>query len=207
VFSEGAKVNRLGLSAAGVLLTVLMIVGCSQNNDSQITDSFENSDSLTQQGVQQEQLDLLLPTRIEVLPFTKAKSWDNDQKLDGLEVVLRPLDSFGDQTKAIGLFRFELFLFEKASSDSRGPRIGFWEEDVTSREMLEIHWDRITRTYRFRLGWVGKQIPSGKYVLEVTYITPYGQRLSDTYVMEACVSREQIKEKAEQKAEQGLKLF
>jgi hypothetical protein len=191
----------------GFVLAALVIGGCGQNMAWQVTDPGVKKNGPVPAGNCQEQYDLLLPDRIDILPFTKPKSWDNDQKPDGIEVVLRPLDSFGDQTKAIGLFRFELFLYKTASSDSRGPRIGFWEENLNSRDAQYKHWDRITRTYRFRLGWSGQQVRPGKYVLEVTYIAPSGQRLSDTYIMEARPSREQVKEKLEKQRQGGLKLF
>lgn len=143
------------------------------------------------------QYKLLMPAKIDVLPFTKPRSWDDDQIPDGIEVVLRPLDSFGDQTKAIGTFRFELYTFQKADAEPKGKRVGFWEENLCSREMQSLHWDKITRTYRFRLAWTGERIRPGRYVLEVTYLAPSGLRLTDTYIMEARMSKEQAKEDVE----------
>ncbi len=156
----------------------------------------------------EEQFQLLLPAKIDVLPFTKPRSWDDDQIPDGIEVVLRPLDSFGDQTKAIGCFRFELYTFRKASNDPKGKRVGFWEENLGTRESQYLHWDKITRTYRFRLAWNSGQKPRpGKYVLEVTYLSPSGLRLTDTYIMEARLPKEQYKENIESKQQSPFKLF
>jgi len=145
----------------------------------------------------QGQIELLQPSRIEVLQFTKPRSWDGDETPDGLEVVLRPLDAFGDQTKAVGTFRFELHLYRKASSDPRGERIGFWEVPVDTRKAQVQHWDPITRYYSFRLQWDGPTPQSGKYVLHVTYISPWGKRLADTYVFEIRQPKLRIKEKIE----------
>ena len=144
------------------------------------------------------QLELLLPQKIEIMPFTKLRSWDDDQLPDGIEVVLRPLDAFDDQTKAIGTFRFELHLFRKASSDSRGTRIGFWEVDITNKKAQMQHWDPITRTYRFRLQWDGPAPLPDKYVLQATYISPAAKRITDLHIFEIREHKLLLKEKAEQ---------
>jgi len=156
----------------------------------------------------EEQLKLYMPMKIDILPFTKPRSWDEDQIPDGLEVVLRPLDSFGDQTKAIGCFRFEVYTFAKADSNPRGKRVGFWEENLTTRDAQALHWDKITRTYRFRLAWndEASKIRQGKYVRDVTFLAPNGLRLTDTYIMEARLPKEAYKENIENK-QKGLKLF
>lgn len=146
-----------------------------------------------------EQITMLLPHKIDILPFTKPASFDDDAIPDGIEVVLRPLDNVGDQTKAIGQFRFELYHYRRASSDSRGESLGQWNIAVDTPAAQEQHWDRITRTYRFRLEWTGKQPQPGKYVLEVTYIAPWGQRLSSLYTLQATVPRRRIKETTDKK--------
>jgi len=146
-----------------------------------------------------EQIDLLLPRKIDILKFTKPASFDDDQIPDGLEVVLRPLDAYGDQTKAIGRFRFELYQSRKASADPRGTRLGLWEVDLSSKEAHDQHWEWVSRTYRFRLLWTGQQVKPGKYILDVTYISPWGQRITGTYELEAQIPREKIKERIEKR--------
>jgi len=179
---------------------VLSVVfcGCEQRSDC----SEKNSSSLTE-----EQVRMLMLAKIEVLPFTKPRSWDDDAVPDGIEVVLRPLDSFGDQTKAIGTFRFELYTYQKASSNPKGQRVGFWEEDLRTRQSQLLHWDKITRTYRFRLAWTGQSPKPGKYVLEVTYLSPSGLRLNDVYILVAQMPREQVKENVEGRRNGGLNMF
>ncbi len=157
-----------------------------------------------------QQLSMLMPSQIEILPFTKPRSWDNDYIPDGIEVVLRPLDSFGDQTKAVGTFRFELYTFRKAHADPRGDRIGYWQVELKSKQAQEEYWDKITRTYRFRLGWTNtKQFKPGKYVLEVTYISPWNERLFTRYILNAKLPREQLKMKIEKtkRSKSPFKLF
>ncbi|NLX04971.1 MAG: hypothetical protein GXY33_07490 [Phycisphaerae bacterium] len=203
------KTNRIGIGsgwpnlAATALLTVL--IGCNAQ-----TRRFESGgqpiapDKPVATAPADRSMTVLLPEKIDVLPFTKPASFDDDAVPDGLEVVLRPLDELGDQTKAVGTFRFETYAFHKASTDPRGPRLGIWEVDLSTPEAQKEHWDAITRTYRFRLGWAGEKIQPGKYVLEVTYISPWGDRLNAVHVLEAQMPRGLIKERVEQRQRQGL---
>jgi len=195
-FSNRKKCVVVGLLFASTFLG--LVGGCEKRDGWGVA---ENASS-------DEMLKLYMPTQIDILPFTKPRSWDDDQIPDGLEVVLRPLDSFGDQTKAIGCFRFELYTFRKADADPHGKRIGFWEENLTTRDAQAMHWDKITRTYRFRLAWTGDapKIPQGKYVLDVTFLAPNGVRLNDTYIFEARLPKEVYKENIENK-QKGLNLF
>jgi len=190
----------------GLVLTLGLMIpaGCHKNTGMHVTPAGTVSNSTT---CSRAQLDLILPAKIEVLPFTKPRSWDGDSIPDGIEVVLRPLDYFGDQTKAVGTFRFELYTFQKADSDPKGERFGFWQEDLTSRQAQEQHWDRITSTYRFRLGWSGPEARPGKYVLEVTYISPDGRRITSSYIMNARVPKEVYKEKIESNKKGNMNIF
>lgn len=190
------RMGTVGLAGIAILFC-LGLAGCERRTDADPAAC-----------TPEEQLKLLLPAKIDVLPFTKVKSWDDDQIPDGIEVVLRPLDSFGDQTKAVGCFRFELYTYRKADSDIRGQRVGFWEENLNTRNAQSLHWDKITRTYRFRLVWTGETPRPGKYVLEVTYLAPSGLRLVDTYVLEARPPKEVYKESIENKgARNPFKVF
>jgi len=145
------------------------------------------------------QIDLLMPRSIEILPFTRPATFDEDLIPDGIEVVLRPLDAFGDQTKAVGLFRFELYQFRKASSEPRGHRLGVWQVDVSTKAAQKSHWDRITRTYRFRLLWTGRRAVEAKYILEVTFMSQWGRRLSSLYTIVPQAHRMNPTEKSEQR--------
>ena len=93
----------------GLFLLSAVLSGCEQRSE-----WYEKNPSC----LTEEHLGMLLPAKIDILPFTKPRSWDDDPVPDGIEVVLRPLDSFGDQTKAVGCFRFELYTFQKASSET-----------------------------------------------------------------------------------------
>ncbi len=180
--------KRRALAEFILILTIFTILlGCQQVKwrwfDIKKKES-TNSSQLSA-GEKEKAVELLLPAKIDVLPFTKFKSWDTDPAIDGIEVYLRPLDSFGDQTKAIGTFRFELYTFRKAHRDPRGNRIGFWEINLTTKEAQTLHWDKITRTYKFKLGLAeNMNITPGKYILDTTFILPWESRLSTEYMLE-----------------------
>jgi len=183
-----------------------LLSGCEQKINWRIFGQTDKSSS-SQKSARQ-QLKMLMPSQLEILPFTKPRSWDDDYIPDGIEVVLRPLDSFGDQTKAVGVFRFELYIFRKAHADPRGDRIGYWQVDLKSKQAQDQYWDKITRTYRFRLGWTDtKQFKPGKYVLEVTYISPWNERISAKYILNAKLPREQLKMKIKKNKKSPFKLF
>ena len=191
----------LVLSSAAFLVT-----GCKHATNWQM---FRSADSSVPTKSARQQLKMLMPSQLEILPFTKPRSWDDDYIPDGIEVVLRPLDSFGDQTKAVGTFRFELYQFQKAHADPKGQRIALWKVDLISKKAQSLHWDKITRTYTFRLGWNADMPPfkPGKYVLEVTYISPWNERISADYIFTATLPRDRMKKQIEKKRNSGFKLF
>ena len=57
--------------------------------------------------------------------------------------------------------------------------------------------DPITRTYRFRLQWEGPQPVPGKYVLETTYLGPWGRRINDIYIFQVSPQKLLLKEEME----------
>lgn len=177
-------------------LTVIILIGCQKKGIlvtkvPAITKEAEtpNPNTPTQGkeaaiGNKEETLSIVLPTQIEILPFTKFKDWEGSNNIDGIEVYLRPLDILGDQTKAVGLFRFELYTYRKAHKDPRGERIGIWQVDLSSKEAQLLHWDKLTRTYKFRLGLTKEiNITEGKYILDVTFIPIKGKRIAAEYTL------------------------
>ena len=129
---------------------------------------------------------LMLPEAIKIQPFTKIASFDEDEVPDGVLVVLRPLDRFGDPVKATGLFYFELWTYQNASSERRGERIAFWEQTIDSPDTVSLHWTR-AEMYEFQLGWIeGADAirPDRKYLLTATYRPPWDETIRDEYVME-----------------------
>jgi hypothetical protein len=135
------------------------------------------------------------PRSIKILPFTKAKSFDNDAIPDGIEVSLRTLDGAGDSIKAYGTFLFELYAYEMATADHRGPRIQSWNPSVLTLDDQKAYWERVTTTYQFQLSWEGVPIPpQRKYILTASFQAPGGERLFDEYEFEFRVDRREILE-------------
>jgi hypothetical protein len=136
------------------------------------------------------------PAKIEVLPFTSFRSFDDDAIPDGIEVTLRPLDELGDPVKVFGTFIFELYPYQVASGHRAGPRLECWTQVVADAAAQRQFWDRVTSTYVFQLVWEGGEFPAvgRKYRLEVTYQGPGGKRLFGTHDFEFTLSRGRLRE-------------
>lgn len=133
-----------------------------------------------------EMLALMLPAEIKIHPFTKIASFDDDEVPDGILVVVRPLDRFGDPVKAVGLFYFELWSYQQASGERRGQPLAFWDLTLDSPEEVRAHWTR-ARMYEFQLAWtqgVEAIRPGQKYILAVTYRPPWDETIRDEYVLD-----------------------
>ena len=119
----------------------------------------------TDNAVSLEMLALLMPSRVEIVePFTRVKSFDGDAMPDGIELLLRAVNSLDNPgLMIVGDVRVELFEYVPASADR----------------------NQLTQMYEFRLGIDPAVIPlSEKYVLMVTYNSPLGDRLTDEYAIQ-----------------------
>ncbi len=169
---------RLATIAIGLGLTGL--AGCA-------TRTVDVDDPATNQ-----MLSLLMPAEIIVESFTGLKSFDDDDSPDGLEVVLRPVDSFGDPVKVAGQFRVELFHFRPASGEVKGRRIEQWEVPIAKPRDQQTYWNRYTQMYEIPLELdLSSVSPQDRYVLEVTYNTPLGEHMVTQYEFEPPMRRGQ----------------
>ena len=162
-------VTRLDRTQSVVLtVLVLALAGCNTQS--------VNSPSATTADVT-EPLNLLLPSEIQIHPFTGTRSFDRAGGVNGIDVRTKLIDGFGDTTKGFGDFRFEMYQFRPNSPDPRGPRISTWQISLMSAKDNLGHWDNITRTYEFKLQW-DKPIPVGqRFVLVAVFDSPYTERL------------------------------
>jgi len=172
-------------SIMGALLLggVLVLAGCPRGNIPEVTE-----------GATTEQLiDYYSPRSIEILPFTKPRSFDDDAFPDGIGVSLRPLDGAGDPVKAYGTFIFELYDYRPASGRHRGQPLQSWTQPVADLDDQKRFWERVTSTYEFQLSWEGQPIPpQKKYLLTASFQAPGSKRLFDEYEFEFRVRREDI---------------
>ncbi len=127
-----------------------------------------------------EPIDLMLPRKVRIDPFSDVRR-AAVQADGGVDVLIEATDSFGDATKAFGTFRFELYAFRANNTDPKGRLLTTWEVPVIDPKTNIVHWDGISRKYRFRLKW-GKDIAAGQpFVLAVVFSSPFTQRLMDEH--------------------------
>jgi len=125
---------------------------------------------------------LVMPARIEIQRYlTKPVDVDSKGNAAGLEVILAVFDSFGDPVKCVGTFHFELHQRRMASADRLGKLMARWSATIDSAATLVEYWDRYSRYCRFPLRFAAEPLPPGKYVLDVTLVTPTGDKLFDQY--------------------------
>lgn len=130
---------------------------------------------------------LMLPERIAIQPFTAIRSFNEDDIPDGILLVLRPVDRFGDPVKAAGHFYFELWTYVNASGERKGERLAFWERTIDTEEQMRTFWTH-AQMFEFQLAWAGqgadKLKPGGRYILTATWRTPWDQTVRDEAVID-----------------------
>jgi hypothetical protein len=161
----------LGLALLAALAAALLPAGCAEKPGGPQM----NSPELTAY------IQLIMPNRIAIQPWTKPVSFARNDNADGLEIIVAAYDSFGDMTKIVGTLHFELYARRPASSDRLGERIAFWPVELNSREALTRYWDPLARFYMFPVQLTGKPLPPGRYILQAGLVAPDGERLSDEY--------------------------
>lgn len=136
---------------------------------------------------QRRMLELLMPERVEIVnPFTRVRSFDDDDRPDGIELLLRAVNALDNPGLMItGRVRVELYEHMQATADSRGRRLDQWDIELTTREQQRRHWNQVTQMYEFRLGVDPASVAAARrYVLTVTYTTPFGRHLTDETMIE-----------------------
>jgi hypothetical protein len=133
-----------------------------------------------------EMLGLMLPHTIKIQPFTKIKSFNEDEVPDGVLAVVRAFDVFGDPVKAVGHWYFELWTYVEASGDRKGQRLAFWDRNLRTPEEVRLYWTR-AEMFEFQLAWtggVGAVQPGRKLLLSATYRAPWDETFQDEYVLD-----------------------
>jgi hypothetical protein len=137
-----------------------------------------------------ESIALLMPKQIDIMPFTRIESFDADRRPDGIALLLRPVNSLGAPVNIVGDLRAELYEFRPASGEPQGARLAHWDMSLRTDVDQARHWNATTQMYEFRLESDPDRLPRHrKYVLEVTYSTPLGSYLRDSYILEAPMER------------------
>lgn len=122
-------------------------------------------------------LSLLLPKKVKIHPFTGTKTFEEHGGVPGIVVRIQLMDSYEDPTKAFGNFRFEIYEFRPHSQNPKGKKIDTWEESLMQPKKNLLHWDKITRAYKFKLRQNHQIVPGQKYVLVAVFSSQYSDRL------------------------------
>ena len=131
---------------------------------------------------QRKMLALLMPSRIEIVqPFTRISSFRGNRTPDGIELMIQAFNALENPGLMIaGTVRVGLYEHVAASGDAKGRRLEQWNVELATAEQQRAHWNAMTQMYEFRLGIEAVKIPpADKYVLAVTYSSPFGERLTD----------------------------
>jgi len=155
-----------------VIALVLVLGGCASS-------SVDMSEPTTRHALR-----LLMPTQIIVEPFTRLKSFDDDALPDGLQVVIRPIDSFGDPVKIAGTIMVELYKVRPASGESAGEKVEQWNLRLATDRDQRRYWNRVTQMYEIPLMFRPEMLAgavSDKYLVRVTYNTPLGEHMVADY--------------------------
>lgn len=124
------------------------------------------------------------PTAMRIHPiFTQVKSWNADERPDGIEALIELQDQFGDPTKASGRVVFELFEYRPYDPDPRGARLANpWIGALDTLDAQRDRWNRTSRTYSFQLAYAGID-PSKTMVLSATFELSNGGRFFDRVIL------------------------
>ena len=129
-------------------------------------------------------INLLLPQRIDIHPFTRAQPTEANARGGGvLEVRIQLIDSFGDPGKGFGAFRFTLFRYRLSGVDRRGEQMVVWDEDLSLPNRNLAHWDPISNAYQFNLERDQPFVNGQRYVLEAYFDSPYTEQLLDEHAI------------------------
>jgi hypothetical protein len=124
-----------------------------------------------------EPLEVLLPKQVRIQEFTGTRDFGQAEGVKGIDVRIEAKDGYGDTTKALGTFHFELFHYKPNSPDPKGDRIAVWTVNVEDPKVNRRYWNDIHRIYQFKLGWK-EPIPVGrKFVLTVAFQSKFTERL------------------------------
>ena len=131
-----------------------------------------------------EPIDLLLPKKISIHSFSGRRWLDKDKRVRGVDVQVEVTDSYGGATKAFGTFRFEMYAYRSNNADPKGLQVTMWEIPVLDAKTNLVHWDGLTRKYRFRLQWDRPLAPGEPFILEAVFSSPFTERLFDERLFE-----------------------
>lgn len=148
------------LSVLVIAIVMCTCVGCDlfDRNDNGLGHGGENATSTGDDAIDDERAGVIdhaafAPARLRVHPLTRFVRNDPLSGKSIVETRVEFLDQFGHTTKGRGELRFEMFGIGNTNLDRSGnrARLGFWSVDISGLSNNLLHYDDVTRTYRFAL--------------------------------------------------------
>ena len=99
------------------------------------------------------------------------------EKNSMLESRVELFDEMDDSVKGVGKFRLELFDRPRGGNPGVGQRRYSWDVSVLTLADQRRYYDTITRSYLFRLKLEDLATARRESVLQVTFVSPKGDRL------------------------------
>ena len=126
------------------------------------------------------------PASVTINRLSEISMIDDYNNVARIKLFIDVADSFGDNMKAPGVFRLELYEYRNLSAENIGVRIYDWPEiDLSDSTVNQSFWQDSLRSYMFSLDIDRKLEKTAKYVVLVTFISGGGQlRFTNTRTIE-----------------------
>jgi hypothetical protein len=163
--------NATHKALAGITLGLLLCAGCAMDNQKgqEPNDPVGRTPKIPTR--------LFAPNKVSIIPLTRFVKSKKPAELDYIRVYAELLDDYQSQIKSPGTFRFELYNRALRSVDPMGTRIEIWKDiALIDLKQNNRYWREFLRTYEFRLDL--PHILQGHFILQVTFSTPEGKRLT-----------------------------
>ena len=122
------------------------------------------------------------PVRIRVYPSSRFNT-DSDNQTVVLEARIELLDDMDDAIKGVGQFHFELLGDPGRGRTALDRRLYSWDVAVFTLEQQTRRYDKVTRTYLFRLKVDEPFLPPKDTTLKAVFVPPTGHPLEDQTII------------------------
>jgi hypothetical protein len=119
---------------------------------------------------------------MRVYPASRFVADQQSQRIV-LEARIELLDDMGDAIKGVGTFQFELLGTPGQGRTLLDRGLYTWEVPVLNLEQQHLRYDKITRTYLFRLKMDEPFAPTTDTTLKVWFVESGGYRFEAETVM------------------------
>ncbi len=127
-----------------------------------------------------------VPASVTINRLSEITIIDDYNDYAQVKVFLDVTDKFGNNMKALGAMRFELYEYQSLSGNNIGSRIYDWPLiDISNVDINQSFWQDSLRSYMFKFDIDLKLQKNYKYVVAVTFINDGSHlRLSNSRTIE-----------------------